>query len=47
MCGKLVSSLELPFIFDYDLKTVSVSFFMTDFNLLSCEFGSFTFKLLH
>ena len=46
-CGKLVSSLELPIIFDDNLKTISVLFFIADFNLLSCEFDSFTFKLLY
>ena len=45
LCEKLVSSLELPIIFDDNLKTTSVSFFIADFNLLSCEFDSFTFKL--
>ena len=46
-CGKLVSSSELPIIFDDNLKTTSVSFFIANFNLLSCEFDSFTFKPLH
>ena len=32
LCGKLVSSLELPIIFDDNLKTISVSFFIADFN---------------
>ena len=43
--GRLVSSS--PIIFDDNLKTTSVSFFIADFNLLSCEFDSFTFKLLY
>ena len=38
--GKLVSSW--PVIFDDNLKTTSDSFFIADFNLLSCKFGSFT-----
>ena len=42
---KLVSSS--PIIFDVILKTTSVSFFIVDLNLLSCEFDSFTFKLLY
>ena len=46
-CRKLVLSLELPVIFDDNLKTVSVLFFVADFNLLSCEFDSFTFKLFY
>ena len=35
-----------PIIFDNNLKTISVSFFIADLNLLSCEFDNFTFKLL-
>ena len=45
--GKFVSSLESPITFDVNLKTTSVSFFIADFNLLSYEFDSFTFKLLY
>ena len=44
---KLVSLFELPTIFDVNLKTTSVPFFIADFNLLSCEFDNFTFKLLY
>ena len=44
---KLVLSSELPIIFDDSLKTISVSVFIADFSLLSCEFDSLTFKLLH
>ena len=47
LCGKLVSSSELPIIFDENLKTTSVPFFIADFNLLSCEFDNVTFKLLY
>ena len=47
LCGKLVSSLELPTIFHDSLKTTLVSFFIADFSLLSWEFDSFTFKLLY
>ena len=43
--GKFVSLS--PIIFDDNLKTISVLFFIADFNLLSCEFDIFTFKLLH
>ena len=43
--GKLVSLL--PIMFDDNLNTTSDSFFIADFNLLSCEFYSFTFKLLY
>ena len=46
-CAKLVLSSELPIIFDDNLKTSSVLFFTVDFNLLSCEFDSFNFKLLY
>ena len=44
-CGKLFSSPELPIISDDNLKTISFLFFIADFNFLSCEFNSFTFKL--
>ena len=43
--GKLVSSL--PIVFDDNLKNTPVSFFIADFNSLSFEFDSFTFKLLY
>ena len=43
--GNLVSLS--PIKFDYNLKTTSVSSFIADFNLLSCEFDGFTFKLLY
>ena len=36
-----------PIMLDDNLKTTSVSFFIADFNLLSCEFDSLTFKLLY
>ena len=42
--GKLVSLS--PIIFDDNLKTTPVSFFIADLNLLSCEFDNFIFKLL-
>ena len=45
--GKLVLSFELPTMFDDILKAISVSFFIDDFSLLSCEFDSFTLKLLY
>ena len=44
---KLVSSSELPTIFDDNRKTTFVSFLIADFNLLTCKFDSFTFKLLY
>ena len=47
LCGKLVSSLELPITFDDSLKITSVSSFVVDFNLLSCEFDNFAFKLFY
>ena len=47
LCWKLVSSSELPILFDDNLKTTSVPFFVADFNLLSCEFDNFTLKLLY
>ena len=42
---KIIS--ELAVIFDDNLNLTSVSFFIADFNLLNCEFDSFTFKLLY
>ena len=40
--GKLVSPLELPIIFDGNLRITPVLFFVADFNLLDCESDSFT-----
>ena len=45
LCRKLFSSLESPTIFDSSYKVTSVPFFIPDFNLLSCELDSFTFKV--
>ena len=42
---KLVSSS--PIIFEDNLETTSFSFFIADLNVSSCEFDSFTFKLLY
>ena len=42
---KLVSLL--PIMFGNNLNTTSDSFFITDFNLLSYDFDSFTLKLLY
>ena len=36
-----------PIIFDDNLKTISVSLFIADFSLLSCEFDNFKSKLLY
>ena len=44
---KLVSSLEFPIKFDERFKVTSVPFFIPHFNLLSCEVGNFTFKVLY
>ena len=44
---KIIVSFELPTILDDILKTISVSFFIDDFSLLSCEFDSFTLILSH
>ena len=43
--GKLVSLSSN--ISNDNLKTTLVSLFIADFNLLSCKFDSFTFKLLY
>ena len=43
--GKLVSLS--PIMSDDNLNTTSDSFFIADFNLLTCESDSFTFKLFY
>ena len=43
--GKLVSSLELPITFHERIEVTTVSFFVPDYNLLSCELDNFTFML--
>ena len=45
LSGNLVSSLELPTTFDGRFKIALVSFFVLDFNFLSHELDSFTFKM--
>ena len=45
LSGKLVSLS--PIMFGDNLRTTLVSFFIADFNILSCEFDSFTFNLLY
>ena len=42
----IVSWLGLPIIFDDNLKIALDLFFIADYNLLSCEFDSFAYKLL-
>ena len=44
LCGKLVSSLELPIKFDERFKVTAVPFFIADFNLVGCELENFTFN---
>ena len=46
LCGKQVSSLECPILFDERFKVTSVPFFIADFNLLSYDWDNFTFKVL-
>ena len=43
-CGKLFSLLESPVTFDESVKVRSVSCFIPDFKLLSCELENVTFK---
>ena len=38
---------ESPIMLGDNLITTSFSFFIADFNLLSCEFDNFTFTLLY
>ena len=45
LCGKLVSSLELPIKVDERFKVTLVPFLISDFYLLSCELDNFTFKV--
>ena len=47
LCGKLYPSIKLPITFDERFKVTSVPFFIPNFNLLSCELGKFTFKVLY
>ena len=44
LCGKLVTLLTSS-IFYHNLRVTSVLFFVTNFNLSSCEFDSFMFIL--
>ena len=46
-CGKLASSLKWPITINERLKVTSVSCFIPDFNLLSCELDNFTFEMFH
>ena len=45
--GKLILSLEIPIKFDERFKVTSVSFLISDFNLLSCELDNVTFNMLY
>ena len=47
LCGNLCSSLESSTIFDGSFKVTSLPFCISDFDLLSCELDSFTFKVLY
>ena len=47
LCRKLFSSLETPTSFDERFMVTSVPFFISDFNLLSYELDTFTFKMLY
>ena len=47
LCGKLVSLLESPIKFGERFKVTSVPYFVSDFNLLSCELDNFTFNVLY
>ena len=47
LCGELFSSLESPATSDESLSITSVSFFISDFNLLDCELDKFTFTVLY
>ena len=47
LCGKLFPLLELPIMFDGNLKVTSVGFLVADFNEIRCEFDNFTSTLLY
>ena len=47
LCGKLLSSLESPTTFGVSLKVTSIPFCILDFNFLTCELETFTFKVLY
>ena len=47
LCGKLFSLLKSTTTFDGIFKVTSISFFIPDFNLLSCELENFTFQVLY
>ena len=47
LCGKLVSSLEIPTTFDERFKVTSLQVFSPDFNLLRCKLDNFMFKVLY
>ena len=47
LCEKLFSSLEFPIKFYERFKVTPVPFFISDFNLLSCELNNFTINVLY
>ena len=47
LCGKWVSSFESPTTFNERFKVTWRPFFISDFNLLSCDLDNFTFKISH
>ena len=47
LCGKLISSLQFAIKFHERFQVTSVQFFIPDFNSLSCELDTFTFKVLY
>ena len=47
LCEKLAPSLELPIILNDSLSVISGSFFVADFNLLSCELDNIKFTVLY
>ena len=44
---KIIPSLEAPTRFNESFKFTSAPFFICDFNLLTCGFNYFTFKVLY
>ena len=44
---KTIFIIKSPKTFDESFKVTPVPFFISDFNMLSCELDNFTFKVLY
>ena len=43
----IIIIIETPWTFYESFKVNSIQFFIPDFNLLSCEFDNYTFKVFY